>query len=135
MRYTKAMRIADFYNRLEKLGFTRSEANILRRAEMTLQRWGERECGDGSNWAIERDEKTGKPFNVYHGDGKPSRYAIADREKGALRRVAAIVAQKPGLWFYHQGDPRGHTLYVGRDEDVAGHALDSVYNRGIACNY
>lgn len=39
---------------------------------------------------------------------------VADREAGALRRLANIMRAHPSLWFYHQGDPRGCALYVGR---------------------
>ena len=34
--------------RLGKLGLGYDEAQALRRISMTLQRWGELECGDGS---------------------------------------------------------------------------------------
>lgn len=135
-RYTKKDRMLDFYRRFADLGFERHETDTLRRAEMTLSRWAERECGDGSNWAIERDEETGKPFNVYHGEGKPRRYAIADREKGALRRIDALMAAHPELIAYHQGDPRGCALYVVRKADVPeGESVDRFYTRGFACNY
>ena len=117
---------------------------------MTLQRWAERECGDGSNWAIERDETTGKPFNVFHGEGKRSRYAIADREAGALRRLSAIVKarnlrESPSEFMqanaqdwvfpYHQGDCRGCMVYlVTRAQlgDKTPDQLDQYYNRGLA---
>lgn len=42
--------------RIVALGFSREEFNSLRRISMTLSRWGERECGDGTDWAIERDD-------------------------------------------------------------------------------
>src|SRR3954468_20093762 len=81
----------ELFARLQALGFTYEEACQLRRIETTLQRWGERECGDGSDWAIERDETTGKPYNVYHGEGKERRYPVADREAGGIKRLKAIV--------------------------------------------
>ena len=49
--------------RLGKLGIGYDEAQALRRISMTLQRWGELECGDGNDycsWSIERDEGTDK---------------------------------------------------------------------------
>ena len=135
-RYTKAQRIADFFERMENAGFNRIETQALRRIEMTLQRWGERECGDGSNWAIERDETTGKPFNVYHGEGKPRRYPIPDREKGALKRLAKIMELHPEFIAYHQGDCRGCNLYLVRKIDIKpGEDIGSVYSRGIAVCY
>lgn len=136
------------FARLQELGFTYAESVSLRRIEMTLQRWAERECGDGSNWIIERDETTGKPFNVYHGEGKPSRYAIADREAGALRRLKAIVdacntradrdpRNSDYLLSYHQGDCRGAMLYILTRQQLTGDEnrlldADQYYTRGLA---
>ena len=112
---------------------TWDEANTLRRAELTLQRWAEQECGDSNDWrsyAIERDEDTGIPYNVshVHATGKTSRYRIPDREAGALRRVAAIC-KRVGAHFYRQTDPRGCALYVST-EPLTG----SAYTNGIACS-
>jgi hypothetical protein len=112
-----------------------SEVNTLRRAELTLHRWAELECGDGNDygsWAIERDETTGKPYMVRHhyrhGAGKNtvSRTRIPDREAGALKRVAAICKEH-GLHFYHQTDPRGCALYINNEP-----MPDFNYNRGVA---
>ena|SRR3990167_4045963 len=114
---------------------TFDDANTLRRAELTLQRWHELECGDGNNygsWAIERDDNgDGPPFMVHHhyrhGNGADTvtRTRIADREAGALRRVAAIC-KRLGAHYYHQGDPRGCALYVSAEPINGG-------NRGVAC--
>lgn len=107
------------------------EANTLRRAQMTLHRWAELECGDGNDyasWAIERDEQTGVPYLVtYPHDGKTRQHRIPDREAGALRRVKAICS-KWGIYFYHQTDPRGCALYVSNEP-----LPDHNYNRGVAC--
>ena len=107
------------------------DANTLRRAELTLQAWGEAECGDSNDynsWAIERDEETGKPYKcIYPHKGEMRRYRIADREAGALKRVAE-VCKRNGLHFFHQTDPRGCALYVSNEP-----LTDSYYTRGIAC--
>ena len=113
------------------------EANTLRRAELTLQRWAEGECGSSgmyNSWAIERDEKTEIPYMVIHPHkGKTHKYRIADREKGALKRLAAVMSNYPALSTYVQGDPRGASLYVIRPGDVPdGGAVDSYYSRGLA---
>ena len=122
------------YATLEALGLTLDECCALRRCSMTLHRWAERECGDGSNWAIDRDDVTGKPYNVYHGPGKSSRYAIPDRETGALKRAKAIAGAH-GMTAYHQTDPRGAALYILRPGDVPeGADVDGYYSRGI-CVY
>lgn len=138
---TKIERMTRYLNRMSEMGFSYEEAQSLRRIEMTLQRWAERECGDGSNWAIERDETTGKPFNVYHGPlsasrpeiGKQRRYAIADREAGALKRVERIMARHPDYVAYHQTDCRGCMLYIVAKADLKdGAKLEQVYTRGVA---
>jgi hypothetical protein len=133
------------FDRLARLGFTSGESATLRRVEMTLHRWAERECGDGSNWSIERDDTTGKPFNVWHGGGARRQYAIADREAGALRRLSAIVAERnernPGtpnhVLAYHQRDCRGCMVYlvsIAQLTDETGFIapVEQYYQNGLA---
>ena len=111
---------------------TLENANMLRRACMTLSRWAEQECGDSDNyksWAIERDEETGKAYMaVYPHDGKSRRYAIPDRETGALKRVAKYCAEH-GLFYYHQTDPRGSSLYIGTEPLTDG----NYSTEGVSC--
>lgn len=118
---TKAMKeLATITRKLDSRGITlpMSAIETLRRAEMTLHRWAEQECGDGNDyasWCITRDEATGKPYREFHPhNGKASRTLVADREAGALKRVAAIC-KAHGLHFFHQTDPRGCALYVSRE--------------------
>jgi len=112
------------------ISLTFDEVNTLRRAELTLHRWAEGECGNSNNhmsWAIERDDTTGKPFMVTHRhDGKTTRRPVADREAGALRRIKAICDAN-GLHFWHQMDPRGCALFVHNEP-----LTDSAYTNGIA---
>lgn len=108
------------------------DAYALRRIAMTLHRWHELECGVDSG-GIDRDEETGRPhwYNAY--TGKRSRSPIPDREKGALKRLALIMARYPSLQAYVQGDPRGAALWILRPGDVPeGGELASYYTRGIA---
>lgn len=120
-------------NQLHGLGFEHDEIQALFRIERTLQRWGERECGDEYG-CIERDETTGKPYWLYASTGR--RTPIADRKAGALRRMAAIMARHPELVSYHQTDCRGCNLYVLAKSDVPpGASLNSVYTRGVAVCY
>jgi hypothetical protein len=136
MKTTKAEQAHLYYSRMANLGFSFDEANAIRRIEMTLQRWAELECGDGNDyasWSVERDDATGTPYMVTHPhSGESYRRKIADREAGALRRLQQIMAHHAGLWFFHQSDPRGCAVYIGRNEDVAGMDLSSVYTRGVA---
>lgn len=123
---------------------SRLDAEALRRISMTLHRWHELECGDSNNyasWAIERDgdEPDSKPYLVTHPHGrsgepiKSRRTAIADREAGALKRLAAILKRYPGLTAYVQGDPRGCALYILKPGDVPeGADVSSYYSRGLA---
>lgn len=123
--------------RVKSLGITESDAFSLRRISMTLHRWFELECGDGNSfasWSIERDETTDKPYMVYYpNNGKSYRHAVADREKGAYKRLAAIMARYPLLMSYVQGDPRGCALYILTVSDIpACTDISSIYNRGVA---
>jgi len=111
---------------------TFEDANTLRRAQITLHRWAELECGYGNDyrsWAIERDEQTGIAYMAtYPHDGTRSAYRIPDRERGALARVAAVCARY-GAFYYHQTDPRGCALYVSSKP-----IPDNDYNRqAVAC--
>ncbi len=125
-------------NALCALGFTSDEANTLRRISNTLQRWYELECGSDSG-AIERDDATGKPYWInYHSrylSANDPRSRIADREAGALRRLAAIMAKHAPLTTYIQTDPRGAALYILRPGDIPdGSKVDECYTHGI-CVY
>ena len=109
-------------------GISIEDAEALRRISMTLHRWHERECGiDGG--CIERDELTQKTYwlNSFSGRRSP----IADRETGALKRLAAIMARYPTLRAYVQGDPRGAALYILRPNDAPVGQEDSMYSRGL----
>ena len=131
--------IAQFAARGISLPF--DHVNTLRRAEKTLHRWAERECGDSNafcSWMIERDEQTGVPYmvrdsyNSYQCGGtvRPNtiKTRIPDRENGALRRVAAICKEH-GLHYYHQTDPRGCALYVAREPLTD----QNYFSAGVAC--
>lgn len=135
---TKTRNMIALFDRLRDLGFTLEEAAALRRIEMTLHRWAEHECGDSNDkysTCLERDEETGKPFwcVYWHDENKVRKTPCADREKGALKRLQAIMANHPDLAYYHQGDPRGCALYIVRKSDLSGGlSIDSCYTRGIA---
>jgi len=140
MTRKEAMRQTIQADNLRSLGFTPNEAEKLRRISMTLHRWSELKCGtDGG--CIKRDEATGKAFWLTaHG----TRYQIADRETGARKRLAAILARVNGprqlcmtepLATYIQTDPRGAALYILRPGDVPeGKEPKYYYSRGL-CVY
>lgn len=139
---SKKQDITRFYSTMESLGFTYAETEILRRAQMTLHRWSEREC----NGEIERDEETGK-VHPYNKLGSRMRMTVPDRETGALKRVRKVIADRNtrvwtgtgdsiesvALKHYHQTDPRGCALYILRPGDVPeGGDPSAYYSRGIA---
>lgn len=133
-----AMDLIHQQNRLMALGISRDDADTLRRISMTLRRWFELECGDSndySSWAIERDETTNKPYMVRHphDSNKVYRDFVPDRETGARKRLAIIMAKYPTLTAYVQGDPRGCSLYIlTADQLSSEHGIDSIYTRGVA---
>ena len=117
-------------NTLCGAGITHDDALALRRIAMTLHRWHELECGTDSG-AVERDEETGRTYWRSAMTGK--RWRTPDRETGALKRLAAVMARYPELSAYVQGDPRGAALYILRPGDVpAGKDADGYYSRGLA---
>ncbi len=137
-RDTKQMRTARFFRSLEMIGVDYQSADKLRLIERTLHRWAELECGDSNeyaSWMIERDDETEKPYfvRILHRDGKTYRTPTADREKGALKRLAAIMEQFPNLVSYHQTDPRGCALWLVPKDKLDGYPIDSIYTRGVAC--
>lgn len=124
--------------RIRGMWLSEHDCNTLRRAELTLHRWHELECGDGNangSWAIERDDNgDGKPFMVHHryshsngGKDTVHRIRIADREAGAIRRVKE-VCDRLGIFFYVQADPRGGSLYVSNEP-----LTDQNYTNGVYC--
>ena len=71
---------------LAALGFSRSDAETLRRISMTLHRWHEMECGTSSG-AIVRDEKTGIPY-WYNAN---SRYLAANDPRALISLCKAFA--------------------------------------------
>ncbi len=130
MTKRKARDLFDQENRLMALGISRNDVAALQRISITLRRWFELECGS-NHGCIERDEQTNRPYwheNIYGG-----RFPVLDRETGARKRLAAIMAQYPTLTAYVQTDPRGCALYILTAKQLEGsYGIDSIYNRGVA---
>ena len=129
--------------RLERAGVGYEDAVKLRRIALTLHRWHELECGTGNgqvSYSVERDgdEADSKPFmRVQYPSANgyvDKRYAIADRETGALRRLKAVMQPYRRRYVaYVQSDPRGAALYLVRQKDIPkGASIASYYSRGIA---
>lgn len=82
-------------------------------------------------------DDTGKPYieKHYHNENKARYTNIPDREAGARKRLAAILAKYPALHAYIQTDPRGASLYILTSEHIArddNRPLDEIYNNGVA---
>ena len=102
-----------------------SDAEILRKAQMTLRTWSEALC----NGEIYREVASGFSYRVIqYGMGQTAKFRVPDREAGAIRRVRDVCTRL-GLHFYHQTDPRGCALYVSREA-----LSETDYSNGIACS-
>lgn len=130
---TRALGNAIYVRTEGEVDLSFDDANTLRKAQKTLHRWAELECGT-TDGHIEQDEKTGqwRFYNArarYLDPNDPRAWSrIQDRETDALKRIAA-VCQANGLHFYHQTDPRGCALYVAREP-----LTDQNYSSaGVAC--
>lgn len=123
----------EMLNRVQRRGLSLDDALAVRRIAMTLHRWYELECGDGNGY-IERGETTGKPYYVncnsrYLSPNDPrARHVIADRERGAIRRLDKIMARYPSLRYYLQTDPRGASLYLYDPAQLNGRDVDCCYS-------
>jgi len=125
---------------LRRAGIESEDLQPLRRISMTLHRWFELECGTGNDRvteSVERDEETDKPFRRVQYMGATGwidkRYPIADKEKGAIKRLDVLRAKYPAFVFYVQSDPRGCALYAVPVASIGeGEHIESIYTRGIA---
>jgi hypothetical protein len=126
-------RLINLWRQLEPLGVQVEEMFDLLTLSRTLSSWDTREC----NGEIERDDDSGNTYRVIrmriHGLARDRREPIPDRASAALVR-ASDLAGRHGLTAYHQGDPRGCSLYLLRPGDVReGENVHAVYaGRGIA---
>lgn len=112
----------ELWHRIERAGMLNlsyDQVNTLRRAAMTLHSWAEMEC----NYWIDRETVEGK---IFLQDENGHRRQIADRETGALKRVETIC-KEVGIYFYHQTDPRGASIYISKDP-----LTDQNYPSGVA---
>ena len=129
MTKKQAERYAYLLRALDNLGVSKEDADALLRIERTLHRWAEREC----NGEVETDDD-GKAWRL--SAVSAHRFAIPNREAGALRRLKAIMARYPALAAYHQTDPRGCALYIAKREAIGQRNLDECYSSvGVAVCY
>lgn len=134
------------FARLARLGISRVDAEALRRISMTLRAWHELECNEdivrgkiGTAGGFVHDDD-GQTFVARHGftprpggTGSVRYFRIPDRETGARKRLATVMARYPELVAYVQTDPRGCALHVMRKDALGDSKPDEVYNsRGVA---
>ena len=115
---------------LTKHGMNLRDVDTLIRAERTLSRIGTDYC----NGTLQRDESDGKVYRHY-GNGTFGPFwpvKVADREAGALKRIDKIC-KAASVTYYHQGDPRGCSLYIIRPGDIRdGQKIDCCYSNGVS---
>lgn len=116
--------------RLATLGILPGDIDALFRISSTLSAWFTHEC----NGDIQRNESDDKPYWVHWNQYTSGydKYKTADREKGARRRLEAIMQNYPELTAYIQTDPRGCALYVLSAADLGTSDIEQVYSRGVA---
>lgn len=95
---------------LLKAGIEEDDAFELQRISRTLHRLDEDSC------------------NVPTDDAGAAR---VERKEARLIIKADIIAAKYGFVTYHQGDPRGWSLYLVKPDQLGEYTIDQVYNRGI----
>ena len=118
----------------------RKDADTLRKAETTLHRWAERQCGwntEHASIALVRDEITHIPYHEVHMfrsatifESQSYTVRVNDLETGALRRIAE-VCKRNGLEYFHQQDPRGWSLYISK---ICQGMNSSNYSSFVACS-
>lgn len=103
-------------------GLTMEHARMLRRAELTLHKWSEREA----NGIIQRLSDGGRP----QGFSRTGAWLgpVPDREASTLRRVERVCGEV-GLHYYYRQDPRGCALYVSTAP-----LTDTNYTSGVSCH-
>lgn len=125
MNKQQAIDYAEYLRAMGALGVSREEADTVRRAALTMQRWHDAECGqsgDHDSWRTMWNDNDGKPY-VEHveftGDGRASYtyIRIADRYTPARARVEA-VAKRHGLTVHIQSDPRGAPVRFHTDRGM-----------------
>ena len=118
---------------LMSLGFRQDEVGKLRRLSLTLRRWYELQCGTDAGGIDQDDDGTWHWYNAR--TGRWSSVIVPDRETGARKRLAAIMADHPQLGYHVQTDPRGAALYILRPDDVPEGGDPAIYySRGV-CVY
>jgi hypothetical protein len=147
--------------RREGIVLSLRQARILRLAEKTFNEWDVKRCGwsttgrEGASSSLVRGRMVEGSFE-YDDEGDPyiekhpnislktSYRRIDDEERrmiGWVEQVCAEYAESEGapLQYFHQGDPRGCSLYIGAPsqyvhyrwvEDLSG---DNYTTRGIHC--
>lgn len=107
---------------------------ILRRAERTLHRWHELECGTDAGHIEEAVGPDGNTYHLFRPAGRmtstgwvqPKGWPMRNTYGPAIKRVEAVCLTT-NLHYYVQTDPRGCALYVSNKPLTA-----ENYSRGVA---
>lgn len=106
------------YGQLIKSGLDTQDAEAIQKISRSLHRIDENDCNGYSNWRGDWDEIAEKR---------------AEKRCENLEAKGKLIADKYGLIFYHQSDPRGWSVYLVHPEKLNGYKVDSMYSSaGIA---
>lgn len=105
------------YGELIQAGLTPDDADAIQRISRSLHTLDERQCNGFSNWRGDWDEEAEKK---------------AEKREARLEAKGQEIAKRYGRLFYHQGDPRGWSVYLVKPEELRGYDIDAAYNHGLA---
>lgn len=97
------------YGALIQAGIAPPDADALQKISRSLHRLDEYSCNVG----YEEDSRQAK-------------------REARLEKVGGEIAKEYGLLFYHQGDPRGWSVYVVKPEQLRGLPINQAYSYGLA---
>ena len=135
--FALATRIADHIDPKRERVSTfdlRQTANVLRRAERTLHRWHELECGTDAGHIEEAVGPDGNTYHLFRPAGRMTSAGWVQPQARPMRNVygpaikrVELICKEHGLHHYVQTDPRGCALYVS-DKPMT----SENYNSGVA---
>ena len=104
------------YGDLIQKGISLNDAELLQRISRSLHRLDENLCNG---------------YQDYKGNWDEAAEKRAEKREERLEKQGKEIAEKYGLIFYHQSDPRGWSVYLVKPEQLNEYSIDAVYSQGI----
>lgn len=107
----------------------------LCRIQSHLHEWAEEECNGTIQWEDPECTIARRYYPDRYGTPTHKGPIIPNREAEYIREAERLAAECGGR-IYHQGDPRGCSLYFYRDSDLEGRSfpIDQIYSTAaLAC--